>query len=546
MATSIVKSRSTVAIALEPTNSTLTPATPHNVTASSVTNTTVVSADLTAADNFTYPGMYLEATNGDIAGEFALIREFDNTTDTATVDAWSVASPTATQFRLWETPDPVLRCDGTVDSVTISAPNRSEANDYWNNPDRYYAIKINAGGSAIARGEARLVTVFVGATGTFTVGTAFTASPAAGDLFVLRKPLKLGTPGELALAETSQVFIERDEVRNDWQTEPSPLGRREGTASVALYLKGASTAAAGTTAAFAALDIEDVMKAMFTKRAVDSTSAVVAGGSTTSLWVTDTQGTRFTVGNLILVNGQVTQVTAFTASDGAKDILTVAPALSAYPATGTTVYGGVTWAPRTTGHLSSTLEYYEGGTTRLTCHGWKPNLRITGLGHNQIAQLLFEGPISFFQEHDSAIPNTVTYDSQTVIAARHARVLLSGASVDLIGGEIDIGYAPEVKPLLNPIGNDGTVVGLKRSAGTMRIWKANVNEQERMRKAQTNSLLVQIGNGVGACFAVYFPRIQYTSVSTAEEGSPYVSEVAFKPMTSDNAALVDDITITQF
>lgn len=546
MASPLIESRTSIAVALEPSASALAPATPSLITASAVTQTTIVSADLSAANDYAYVGLLAEALDGNVAGEFVMIRNFVNGTDTAYVDPFSNASPTATQFRLWTPPDPILQVSAlSADTTHIDASNRTEANDYWNDPDRYYAVKLSAAGtsgSAIVRGEAQLVSDFVAATDRFTTG-AFTAAPAAGDLFVLRRPVKLATPGEIALPEITRGYVDRDLARNDWQSEPGVRAGRGGNISWPFEIKGARVSASGATPAEAAIDLEDLLLARMTKRATDGTSAVVAGGDTSNLWITNTESSRFAVGNLLLVNGQMAIVTAIAASDAAKDILTIAPALSVYPATGTTVFGGVTWWPKTTGHQSLTAEIHEGNTSRLMCYGWMPRLKITGLAHDQVAKIMAEGPISFYMENDVALPYTVTYDTKAPLAARHARVLLGGATVACIGAEIDLGYVIEVKPLLNPVGNDGPVTVGKKTVGTLRIWKENMNEQERFFLGGLNSLLVQVGNTTTDCFGFYADRIEYTNVTTSKEVGSYVSEVSFKVVTPSTAGITTDFAL---
>src|SRR3990167_5601113 len=105
MATPLLDSKSVVMMCPEPSASCPVPASIPFVTCVTSHSSgvwTIVSAQLSAANDFSYGGMLLIALDGNCAGEIVLIREFVNGTDTATIDPLSRTSPPTTQYAVFE------------------------------------------------------------------------------------------------------------------------------------------------------------------------------------------------------------------------------------------------------------------------------------------------------------------------------------------------------------------------------------------------------------------------------------------------------------
>lgn len=553
-----------IAHVAEPTADTLTRASPFELTLTGwSSNNQVDSAQLSSATISDYIGNVVEFLDGNVQGERARIRTFDGT-NTITFDPVTHPSPTATRARMWVPPDPSVPVTAVGTSATVVSALRTEADDYWNDPDRMYLVVEGGGGAGTAaRGDApRLIADFDAATDTFTIGTAFPATPTIGDLLLLRQPIKPAS-AELPYAQTGLVYIDRKFVKGTWDRDPGVMGPRGAQPlSITLEALGASTAASGAIGAIPPLEAHDLLHSLFVTpvgtamtRVGDGSSTTTAGSTATSINVTTGTGPeRFSVGNVVLVNGSAAYITAITDGGGGDDILTIAPALPVAPVAGVTVFGAINYRPRrdataawaatSGGFRSHTVEAYLNGMRKLY-YGWHFDLEIGGLTQNTIPSFTFAGPYDTCLVNSVANLYTPTYTTTLPRPSKAARAVLGGTvSSTLLEASVKVGY--DIQPVASVAGtidgrNGHMVVG-RNTTGTMRIWMEDASHWNALERAAEQSLLIQVGSVQAGSVVFAAPAIQYTGVELAREAGGYSANIAFNVLRSGIAS-VDDFVV---
>ena len=534
----LLEQRSFMTTVPEPTNDTMTRGTPFEITlATWVSNNQVNGTELTSAVLSDYIGNWLEFLDGNVAGEWSRIREFDGTL-TVTIDPVSNASPTPTRARMWIPPEPLLPATTSAGvATTIESSARTEtATTYWADPDRLYAVCEGAGGAGtVARGEVQLITAFDG-TNTFTT-VAFAANPTVGDLFVMRQPIK-PHGGEVSLGDLGYGFIERKFVKGTMDQDPGVQGPRSVSLEFALEVKGNNTAASGATVALPPTEARDLLFSAFSEDR-DGASAATAGGGTTTVNMTTGTQERFAVGNMVLVSGQAAGITAITDGGVGDDVLTVAPALGAAPATGVTVLGGVNYEPQTSGFRSHTHEFYVGNSTREIIYGHHFTVSLEGLVNNEIPRWKFAGPADHHIRQDVAAPtwNPTTYptfESKLPWPSRASRVVLGGTTLStVIAATFNVGYVWEPQTSVNGAqGRNGHQMVNRKTTGTLRIWLDNMGHLEDFEQVRERELLIQVGSTATNCVALWCPAIQYSNVTIEKEGGGYVYNISYNVLSS--------------
>lgn len=183
---------------------------------------------------------------------------------------------------------------------------------------------------------------------TLTVAT-MSAAAAASDTIYVTWPMK-ASGISVSLGYES---IERDFVRQTLD-KPSPLvGLKTCSGSFDVELPGLETPSADGTAA--GIDRYAGLLSVIGTRTAPVGEAVIAGTLGVSTF-TVTDASTFTVGDLVMVNGECRKVTTVNTA-AIPDELTVAPALSAAPVATDIVYSGETWTPDDEGHQTLTMLY---------------------------------------------------------------------------------------------------------------------------------------------------------------------------------------------
>lgn len=554
MSTILITSSTFASTAPEPDSDTFARATPFEfgLTGGSITQTAITTTDVTAASVASHLGNWVEALDGDVLGERVQVRATAvGPPAVLTTDSWSSASPTATRFRLWTPPEPLVAATGSgnVGGTTVAATGRDEADDYFNDPDRLYLVCVESGGAGtIARGEARLISDFT--SGTVTVGTAFSAQSVIGDLFVMRQPIHM--VGELELPSLAATYHDRKFMKTGHSRDPGVAGLREGSAlTLRGEVKGSASAASGATGASMPAEVGDFLRSILDHSrgsgisapaySGDGASTVAAASTTTVVNVAAGHGVRFAVGNVILVNGEATGITAINTDDA----LTVSPALSTSPPTGALVLGTLTFRPYaepvSSNFRGHTFEAYPGDTSRVVVYGWKFNVMVEGLAQNEIPRYVFGGPFDTYCINDVTRLYDPTFDTQAPRPTRGATVKLRGATnSDILGITFDAGLTFTPKGNLGGIdGKDGIAFTGRDTKGSIRMWTRDFGEAHRFHRNGESELLIQIGSAGGAAWALWIPALQYSAATIAPENGGYTYDLPFNVLRSNIASVGD-------
>src|SRR3990167_4043039 len=225
------------------------------------------------------------------------------------------------EYEIWQIPDAGV---GVVDSsgsaTDVVDATKSEADidavDFW---QHYYMIPISGG----QRGRIARVTSCVAATGTFVVGSGFTAALTAGDVFLLRRYVEVGNfdPG------FAQEYLPRPMNRVNFATADGTIGAQgSGQLSFEVQIAG-SGSVVGNAATPDPTPLDALIECVGLAKVIGTGTLATAGGSTTSVEITTGTHERFEIGQMIIHKGNATFITDKTDGAGGDDVLTVAPPL---------------------------------------------------------------------------------------------------------------------------------------------------------------------------------------------------------------------------
>ncbi len=315
-----------------------------------------------AAD--TYNGRHwVRLISGARAGEWARVVD-DNGSGTLTFEGagFTAQVSTSMQYELWLLPDTICVATGAGSTTTIADTVRAEADDFWIG---WYAEAI----SGANVGELRRVTDSV--SGTLTTD-AFSNSWAAGDVILLRQYVEVAdfTPN------VSEPFLARPQARANWS---------EGDGAVAHQGQGPLTfstwvVASGSVAAvndFAATNPTAALLQASGLIEVKGKSSVIDTGAgaatTTSLPITTGKHENFTIGQMVIVQGNATFIVSKTDGGVNPDTLTVSPPLPIAPANAVAVVATRMYRKSTSGNdtLPCSIMWEQDGIrhTFFGCHG---------------------------------------------------------------------------------------------------------------------------------------------------------------------------------
>ena len=506
------------------------------------TTTTLVSASLNVATTYTYVGRIIKcikASNAQNEGVEAIVLEFVPAADALVFTSLPAATAAGDQFVMYLPPDPIV-------VVTTSAAGviAAERGDYAAEVDSYYVgdVLVNRYGNN-AQGESRTVTGFTQATGTFT-HTAFTGNPTVASLMYLRRFPKTWGPPSVSWKREDLVH---EAQRLDFSHERSIGGSKTWSATVTIPLKGSGTAAGNGTAGVAPPELDRPLSALMTKT-TNTGESIVADAANTVQTVQITNGTaaQFNVGSLCLDSfGRVAMVYTTGAGGGGYDEVTVHPPFFTSPEdiAGQVLYGGVTYTPKSTGHKTMTLDYFEGGITNVHLYGGMPKIKIADFARNRVPKMVFDFTGNHYVETNYAQPSGLTpsFDTIRPIDAKDAYAILStgtvGSSTEvrltLESAEIDFGIEigqedafslPDAVYGNRYLGHMCTVnvVGFWDTASPSNTYA----EVQRYLGGQQFTLLLQHGKVPGNTVAFYAHRCEWLDPQHSEAGG--LRKISFK------------------
>lgn len=570
-------------------------ATPFQFSSTATTSTTVTAAAaFTLGTATNYVGCILEAMDGAAQGQRRRITV--NGVGVVTVAPAFAPTPTAvTTWRLWIPPDPIAVASGVTTATSIPCvaiddgsgrPGRDEAADYWNTGgatleagDRFMLVGV--AGTNVNR--AALILDFLG--GTFTVEAGVFAAGVAGDLYTIRKLLRI-FGGEFGLPEAPQSFLRRRYIDGSWDGQTGIASVRSGgtykeTLEVSRLAASSATGGAAATAIAPALPPQegDLLESLCTATQDGSAAILTTGAttpvSTTLLSIGNGLASRFRVGDGVLVNGDMAWVVDAPTSDGTQDLLRVSPSLTQVPVEGAgqenTVYGGWSYAPKTTSYRTHTREFYlGGGPGRRHVHGWLPGFTLEGMSsEGEILRFVFTGPYDQHWTDALALPSFTTAAGGRLPTAtplmpqiaRAARAHLAPAATDNAGANAATTFAAitlrglSFNPGLNPTvrravtgmdGNDGCFMaglGGDGAGGSITIDMENIVQLERFERGAVLEFAVQFGATPGATFGLWCRRIQITSHPIAIGDGMFQAEIPFTCLASQVPGAASSVAV---
>ena len=505
-----------------PIRSTAAGAESFSATSVGSTTTTIATA-LTEAANSGYVGQVLRCVAGTSAnvGVDVEITGFAAATDTLTHTAFPSATAIGDQFVIWLPPDPICAVTTSGTTVTASARNEAQLTPRGGSAAAFWIgdVLVARRSATVTQGATTVaITGFASGTGAFT-HTAIT-STTLGDLFHLRRFPKLWGPPAL---KWDREDLKQETQRGNFSVDADIPGSKSWTCEVVLPLKGANATAASGTAATAPPELHRPLSAIFAT--TQGTSRTVAAGSTTSIvQVTDGGATTLPVGTLVMdANGRCAVVTAVAADAANPDDITVAPPFARAPVTSELLRAGYSYEPKTTGHLTMTMDAYIGGVAHLLAYGGLPTVKLSEFKRGSVPKITLSYRGGFWVQTPVATPAGLlpSFDSVRPIAATNLTVIL-GASTRLIVDELEIDLGIEIadEPSVSlPDGvYGGRIVGMAPTIAIKgRLDTASPNdsfaELQRYAGGQPFSLLVQHGLDSGGTVAFYSHQTRWKNPS---------------------------------
>jgi len=395
------------------------------------TATTVVDSQRASGSANTFNGRYwVRMTGGANKGLWKRIVD-DNGTGTLTLEGagFPAAPGTLTGYEIWKSPEPVVVVTSAASGLSFADTARDEADDFWNG---YYIVAL----SGALRGEKSEITDFASASGTFTVGTAFSAAPSAGDVFALRQYVDAKSVNN----GLSQAFNERPVHRLDGSRGDGSVGVKSGTfgfdaPALPAYKIGSTVVQPPLGGLIKACGFKLVNSNL-------ATGSAMASGSTTTQIELDT-GTweDFSIGTVVNIRGEQAYITALADGAGSEDNMTISPALGVAPGVLTAMWRTINYRRNRRaddGDYGCVTIVHEVDGIRTTMTGCKGNLTISG---DADLTFSFEFQVDhFIREYAPAAHYSGdAYDSYTPIQATERRCYFGATAVELGGISASLG-----------------------------------------------------------------------------------------------------------
>lgn len=545
MADVLIAKRTTILIVEQPTTTgasvashngreTLEPEAPHRFAPTATTQGTTTHAGLLTGGATVYVGDYLEALDGDHKGQMVQVH-LHNGAGVLTHEKWPTATNLPTEVKLWRPAEPVVVVTSQTVSggTTITATGRKEGARYWGlttgDTDPAPAASNNKKYLLIGRGsgndnKAYEIKSWANATNVFTLDTALSANAEIGDLFVIRKaPVQ----ADLEAAFTT-AHAQREPQRATLAGLQGVPMTRGASVVFSTDLKGSGVAGGNNSRAIPPLESGSLLD-MMTAETVDKGSLVGAGSAQdgtptpkrTDVKITTATHERFTVGNFVLVNGELAVIQSKTDGGVGVDTLAVEPQLGTVPASGDVCYASTTWAPADTGHLGLFAEIWAGDAGVWRCWGGKSDIKIDGLATDQIPKLRWAFAMADFTENfktgsgagaaPSGLPTGLVFDTTLPLDSKALRVVLDDTVLAAVrSAVVTVGY--DVKPRAGMsngrAGEIGTYVATRTSKIELVVDYEDHAHLRAYYRGKVVNCLVQHGTVAGQTFGVYARRAE--------------------------------------
>jgi hypothetical protein len=338
--------------------------------------TAVSDAAITSGGADAYNGKYyIRFTSGVNKGEWSRIVD-DDGSGAYTVQGFSTTTSAGDTFEIWKSPEPVVVAEGTPSTTTFSDDTRDEDDNFWVD---YYAVPIT--GNLV--GEIQKISAFDktgGASeGLFTVASAFSQAPAAGDVILLRRFLEVGNVSNGCTFAYEPRRMNRVRFgRGDGQ-----LTVKSGTFgfSTDLYASGA-TVSAGTNAK--ASPLSGLLTACGFEETIDSSSNINSSSTAGAVKLDSGSWENHSVGNAVVASGELRFITDLTDGGAGTDTVDVSPNLSFAPAASDIAHACRVYTPTTDAVTLGVVLDYDVDGVRTIMTGCKGNVTLN-MSENKVA-----------------------------------------------------------------------------------------------------------------------------------------------------------------
>jgi hypothetical protein len=424
-------------------------------------------------------------------------------------------------FCVYESPLPYMVDTAGAAATTITDASMTGWAD--DEPNGYYAWCIYAAGS-IAVGEMKQITDFVNSTGVATTA-AFSASVAAGDFFLICKPLAVEEPSW----DTPQTMITRDTVRDSSAPDLDYPAERRPSVGFKVPLKGIGDGVgnAETWASKAKGASQLLLREMFGTFTEDTGCAIEATSTTTLVKTTDGTGS-YTAGNALLVNGDMAVIGTVDVS-GDPDVASLAvasgggPLLSAAPVAADIAYAAASARIAQDGtQFPTSFMYFRDQVLQMAfcCSG---NATVEASPNMRLMLSLNYGECQYWGVQDTQIPATLDdshYPELDVsdIRVANGRVLFASTAMELTDVSVDFGIDVQPRPDPNAVeGNRGGFVLPGTSTATLSGFPMeNKTPYDRVdQTVLTGQMMLQFGKVPGNVVGIVFPRAQMIAASAS-------------------------------
>lgn len=318
----------------------------------------------------------------------------------------------------------------------------------------------------------------------------------------------VNVPAESIEYTPGQEYIERDvQTLVLGQKVSGLVGRKNGTLKFKTGIPGCSTAGASTVEAVAHPWLKECLEACgLTGNA--STGTVITGSGSTTTVLDVTSAADISVGDLVMVSGEVRLVTAVNTA-ATPDNITVTPALSGIPAAAVVVYTGVTFKT-SDGDPGTATFVVKGDNVLHRLKGCKGTAKFEDVEAGKRPMIAFEFQVDSW---DTTEPSG-TFPSRSL--ANHIKTATGGAvlwgstSTVSAGFSFDQGRTLQEKAsVAGTEGRSGWIVADEKPVAGIKPYRSTSYETDFAAMTE-RSLLLQIGTTAQATFAFFAQKAQIT------------------------------------
>lgn len=334
--------------------------------AGSAGGTTLVDTGGDSGGADTYNGRYwVELRSGSLKGQWRRIVDDDGSgTLTFENNGFSAQVGSGADYAIWLSPEPVVVIDSSGGETDAVDAVRAEADDFWIG---YYLVPI----TGTHRGKIAQITDFTSSTGTFVLAASFGSALSAGDVCLLRKFVDFSNPQN----GLTQSYIARPGTRVNFAKGDGTVGPRSGSFGFNSQVRPSGSLAGDTNEANAS-ECSGLFEACGLEEVIGTTTTAGSGSTTSAIKIATGTWENFSVGAMVIWNGNATFIDSMEDGAGAEDTLNVTPALPTAPASSDVIYASRMYKKSTDGDTYGAVLEWEIDGVRYTMTGCKGSVSL--------------------------------------------------------------------------------------------------------------------------------------------------------------------------